>query len=221
MKYLFALIGYLFLLQPVFAQEADSLANEEDDPGVLIIPPINEKIKLGVKLGCGLFMMGGEEANNPYPIFGLTGGGYLRYRFNKHWALQTETNISIRGGKFDNKVDEYGTIRTYYADVPILLMYGLNEKNTNNLFAGAQYSNLLNSIMFKTNSLVQESQAPALNKHDVMLIAGAQFHTPFVGFQLAVKYGLLDANTGLLPAIGPVNQNKNLRHLAFEFSFIF
>jgi hypothetical protein len=36
-----------------------------------------------------------------------------------------------------------------------------------------------------------------------------------------VKYGLMDANKGLLPAIGPVNQNKNLRHLAFEFSFIF
>ena len=49
MKYLLALIACLLLLQTAFAQEADSLANEEDDPGVLVIPPINEKIKLGVK----------------------------------------------------------------------------------------------------------------------------------------------------------------------------
>jgi len=221
MKYLLALIACLLLLQTAFAQEADSLANEEDDPGVLVIPPINEKIKLGVKLGCGLFMIGGKEAINPYPIFGLVGGGYFRYRFNTHWALQTETNISIRGGKFGNKVDEYGTIRTYFVDIPVLLMYGLNEKNTSNVFVGTQYSNLLNSILFKTNSQVQESQSPALNKHDLMVMAGAQFHTPFVGFQLAVKYGLLDANKGLLPAVGPANQGKNLQHMAFEFSFIY
>lgn len=208
-------------LLPAFAQDTDSTDAGEDDAEVWVIPPINEQMKLGVKMGAGMFMIGGEEANKPYPLFGLAGGAYFRYRFKTHWSLQLEAMASIRGGRFDNKTDEYGTIRAYFADVPLLLLYGLNEKNTTNVFIGAQYSNMLNAVLFKTNAQVQETQAPALSKHDVMLIAGAQFHTPFVGFQLALKYGLLDANKGVSPNIGPVNQGKNFRHLALECCFLF
>lgn len=202
------------------AQETDSLDNEVDD-GAWAIPPINEKMKLGVKLGGGAFMMGGEEANNPSPLFGLVGGAYFRYRFNDHWAFQPEVNIAIKGGKFGNKVDEYETIRTYFIDIPILFTYGFNEKNTSNVLMGLQYGYLLNAVLYRKDALAAEGGTPALNKHDIMLVAGGQFHTPFVGFQLALKYGLLDANKGLLPNVGPVNQGKNLRHLAFEFCFIF
>lgn len=213
----FLLFPLAFTLQ---AQEADSTDTGEGEE-VRIIPPINEQMKLGIKLGGGGFMIGGEEANGPSPVFGLIGGAYFRYRFTEHWAFQPEITLSIKGGKFANKVDEYETIRAYFLDFPLLLTYGLNDKNKSNLLFGVQYGFMLNSSLYKKDALASEANSPSMNQHDIMLVAGGQFHTPFVGFQLAAKYGLLDANKGLLSYVGPVNQGKNLRHLAFEFCFIF
>ncbi len=178
-------------------------------------------MKAGVKMGAGLFMLAGEEANKPFPAFGLAGGAYFRYRFSEHWALQNELNITIRGGKFRNKANEYGTIRTYTMDVPVLLLRGLDEQNINNILFGVQYSYLLNSLLYKVDAQLAETQQPNLNKHDIFLIGGAQFYTPWVGFQLALKYGFLNVNNGLISTIPPANQGKMLRNLAFEFTFIF
>lgn len=221
MKHLLAIL-FSFITCFAFAQEADSTYNEdEEDLGSLVIPPINEQMKAGVKMGVGVFMLGGAEANKPAPVLGLVGGAYFRYRFIEHWAVQTELNLTIRGGKFRNKINEYGKIATYNIDVPVFLLHGFDEQNVNNILFGAQYSYVLNRMLYKVDAQTAEVAQPQLNKNDLLLVGGAQFYTPWVGFQLMLKYGLLNANKGLVPSIPPTNQGKMLRNLAFECTFIF
>ncbi len=225
MQHMHKYIILLLALIPgtLFAQQADStsIENEDDEMLSLYIPPLNEKMKIGIKFGMGLYMMGGEEANKPYPLFGINGGMYFRYRFNNHFHLQPEAMISFRGGNFDNNINEYVTIRSYFVDLPVLAVYGLNEKNTVNVIAGAQYSHLLNSAILKKDAQYAEGEAPKLSVHDIMVITGAQFATPFIGFQVLLKYGLINANRGLVPSVNPVSRGKELHHMALELDFMF
>jgi hypothetical protein len=219
-RFYFCCFLLVFSLQ-LHAQTDTTSVEDADDEPTLVIPPLNEKLKLGVKLGSGLSMMVGNELTNPRPTYMLTGGAYLRYRFSTHWSLQPEASISMRGSNFNNGTGQYTTIKMYTIDVPVLLLWGLNENNTANILAGLQYSRMLNSSIYLKGAQVPEDQAPRLKKNDLLGVLGAQFHTPFVGFQVAAKYGLIDINDGILPNLNPPNTGKDIHHLLLEVTLFF
>ncbi|MES2558588.1 MAG: outer membrane beta-barrel protein [Bacteroidota bacterium] len=216
---------FMLLLSGAFMSTAqtDTTQTEEEDnsEATLVIPPINEQLKVGIKFGTGVSTLVGNELKNPVPAYMLTGGAYLRYRFKPHWFIQPEVNISFKGSNFDNGVLQYESLRMYYVDVPVLLMRGLNKQNTSNVFAGLQYSRVLNTYLYLTDEQIPVSPSPAIKQHDLAAVLGTQFHTPFVGFQIAAKYGLFDINNGLLPNLDPPNTGKDIHHFVVEINLLF
>lgn len=212
----------LLALQLSAQTEPDSTSAEgEDEEGVIFIPTLNEKLKLGVKLGSGISTLMGNELVNPRPTYMLSGGAYVRYRFSEHWSLQPEANISLRGSSFKNGPDQYESIKIYYIDVPLLVMRGFGEKNRSNILAGVQYSRILNSSLYVSGASLPENSSPALKKNDLLGVVGGQFHTPYVGFQLVAKYGFIDINNGLLPGINPPNTGKDIHNFIVEVNLLF
>ncbi len=221
LKNILLIIFFSMSLSALAQEPQDSLQDEEEDERI-VVPPMNEKTKLGIKIGLGTAIMLGKEPNHPRPSLCLDGGMYFRYRFTRHWSVQPELTITYRGSNFSNSTDEYGSIRSYYLDFPLLLMYGLNENNTRNIVGGVQYSRLLNASIYKVGALGSpEEGAPALNNNDLLLIGGMQWHTPFVGFQVFLKYGLFNANKGLLPTLKPVSTGLPMHNCSLEINFIF
>lgn len=223
MSKFFIFIFFLSFSLACYAQEPDTTAiDNDDDEGVLVKPDNSAPLKLGLKLGVGYASMLGGELQNPTGCFDLNGAAYLRYRFKPRWAYQTEAGVSFRGSNFSNGPSEYSTIKLYYLDVPVMLLYGLNKTATSNLILGVQYSYLLNSSIYTSNGAFPEPTAPGLKKNDVLAIIGAQFYTPFVGFQITAKYGLLNINNGLLGAnTKPAYKGKDIHNFAIEIALIF
>lgn len=221
LSFILLLSGALVSTAQTDSTKTDNTPIEEEEESVLVIPPINEKLKVGIKFGSGLCMLTGNELTNPRPSYSLSGGAYLRYRFKKHWFIQPEATIAFKGGNFDNGNLQYSRLRMYYVDIPVLLMRGLNDQNTSNVFVGLQYSRLLNASIYLKDGLIPEATAPIIKKDDVAAVLGTQFHTPFVGFQFAVKYGLFDINNGILPNLNPINTGKDIHHLVLEINLLF
>ncbi|MES2779607.1 MAG: outer membrane beta-barrel protein [Bacteroidota bacterium] len=217
--FILLLSGALFSQAQTDSTETDSA--EDNSEAVLVIPPINEQLKVGIKFGSGVCTLLGNELANPRPSYMLSGGAYLRYRFKRHWFIQPEACITYKGSNFNNGTAQYQSVRMYYIDVPVLLMLGLNDENTSNVFVGLQYSRLLNASLYLKDAPLPESTAPAIKKDDLAAVLGTQFHTPFVGFQIAVKYGLIDINNGLLPNLNPPNTGKDIHHFTIEINFLF
>jgi hypothetical protein len=201
--------------------DTSTVPEGEEEEGVLFMPVLNEQTKLGVKLGSGVSTLLGNELSNPRPTYMLSGGAYMRYRFSKHWSIQPEANVSLRGSNFSNGADQYESIRIYYIDLPVLIMMGFDEKNQKNILAGVQYSRILNSSLYVSGASLPENTSPALKKDDVMGVLGAQFHTPYVGFQLVAKYGFIDINNGLLPGLNPPNTGKDIHNFIVELNLLF
>ena len=204
------------------AQEpVDTAAAPIDDDEEIVKPPMNEDSKMGIKIGTGITSMVGTEPNHPRPAMYLTGGIYGRFKIKPKWLIQTEANFSYKGSNFANQTGEYSAIKAYYIDIPILILHGLDPNNVNTIVGGLQYSRLLNAVIYKVGSYVPEGVDLSINKNDLSLVGGVQFHTPFVGYQLLLKYGMLNANTGLAPSLPPVSQGKSMHNLTFEIALIF
>lgn len=201
----------------VFSQTEDATADDE----IPVKPELNEELKAGVKLGLGMSALIGNESNTSVPQLMLTGGAYVRYRFSTNWMLQPEVSIVSKGGRFNNRSGEYGQIRCYLIEAPILLMYGFDKQNVNCVYVGAGYARVINSSLYKVGAYLPESSNIGLTKNDFFVATGMQFHTPFVGFQIGLKYGLINANNGLVSTVPPANQGKNLNHISFEIQFLF
>jgi hypothetical protein len=225
MRKLYTVVTFLLFSLACMAQQADSTSvdgENDNDEGVISKPDNSGPLKIGIKLGVGYSSMLGGELENPIGTFGLQGSAYLRYRFKPKFAIQTEVGASFRGSNFNNDVDEYTTIKTYYIDVPVLFVFGLNKTATSNLIIGPQYSRLLNSSIYISNGAAPEPDPPKLKKNDLLAVLGAQFYTPFVGFQVLAKYGLININDGLLGAnTKPAYKGKDIHNLAIEFNIIF
>lgn len=213
----------LFLFFAVAAQaQTDSTDNDDDAEATYAKPDNSGPLKLGIKLGSGYATLLGGEMQHATGTIGLDGTAYARYRFKPRFAMQMELGASFRGSKFNNGNGEYSAIKTYYLDVPVMMVIGLNKSALSNLVIGGQYAYLLNSSIYVNPSAYPEPVSPDLKKHDVLAVMGAQFYTPFVGFQLLAKYGLIDINNGLLGAnTKPVNQGRDIRHLSIEINFMF
>jgi hypothetical protein len=216
-----ALFFFLFLAGYTIAQ-TDSVDTDDDNEELTWLKgDMNEVHEYGIKLGFGFSTMLGGELDNPTPAFGLNGSGYYRYRYSEKSAIQTELGISLRGSNFANQVGEYSSIKTYNLDLPLLWVRAINNKKTSHLLLGAQYSYLLNASLFVNPKQIAESQKPKLNPNDVILIAGTQFYTGFVGFQMVAKYGLVNINNGLVSGLNPPLKNKDIHTFALEICLLF
>jgi hypothetical protein len=221
MKNLLFLLCWFCTIGYAFAQEEESDSTSGDDDFVLVIPPINEQLKAGVKMGTGMGMTVGGELLNPRPKVMISGGVYLHYRFSKHWSLQPEMNVAYKGSNYKNGDGQYTSLSVYTMDVPLLLMVGLTPENTVNLFTGMQYSRTLNRSMYEKGGLVPINPNPRMHDDDWAVVLGTQFQTPFVGFQIALKYGLRDLNTGLSSTLNPPNTGKEIHQSVLELNFLF
>ncbi|MCU0441423.1 MAG: PorT family protein [Bacteroidia bacterium] len=215
----------LFLTVTGLFGQTDSTSSTEDEsdaPAQFVIPPVNEQTKIGIKLGSGMCMFTGGAMQKPVPHILLSGGLYVRYRFKKHWSIQPEMNVSSRGSSFNLKESgDYRQVKLYTLDFPVLLFWGWTEQNTRNVVFGLQYSRQLSASLYLYSSAVPEPSTPALQKNDLLLIAGTHFQTPFVGVQILAKYGFIDLNNGLLPQLQPALQPGSIHQAILELNLLF
>lgn len=227
MKRYLCLFGLALLISmslSTYAQtDSADIAMEEDDPGAFewLKGDMNETHEYGIRLGTNTTTMLGGELKNPTTTFGLNGSVYYRYKFKPKDAVQIDLGFSMRGSNFNNNIGEYEAIRVYYLDAPIMWVHALNQKATTHAVIGLQYSQLLNSSIYIKPQALPESDKPKFKTYDVMALAGAQFYSGFIGFQLIAKYGLVNINDGLIPNLNPAFKNKDIHNFAFEINFLF
>lgn len=219
-KYLWLCL-LLLAFAPSFAQTDSSETTEEEDDFEWFKADMNTTHKFGLKIGINTSTMLGGELDNPRAAFGLNGSIYYRFRYSNKSAVQADLGISLRGSNFANPTGQYGSIKTYNIDIPLMWVRSLNSKNTSHLIVGAQYSYLLNAFLYIKPNAVAETEQPKLKRDDILLLAGTQFYAGVVGFQIVAKYGLTNINNGLISGLNPPLKNKDIHNFAVEVNFLF
>lgn len=217
----YTIVFLILLLCFEVQSQTDSTDSDDNEEPIWLKGDMNETHEFGIKLGCALSTMLGGEMDNPRPTFGLGGAVYYRYKYKPKAAIQAEVGVSSRGSSFANSAGQYSAIKTYYVDVPVLWVKSLSKSNKTHLLLGLQYSALLNASLYLKPNKTAESERPKLKSYDVLTVAGVQFYSGFVGFQIMAKYGLIDINDGLVANLNPPLKNKNINNLSLEFSFLF
>jgi hypothetical protein len=232
MSRLFTLLVLTCFSLVCYGQQTDSsTVSEEEDEGVIVKPDNSAPLKLGIGFGTGYSGMLGNELLHPIGRVSLQGGLYLRYRFKKNWGVHTGLGASFRGSNFNNGPSQYSSIRTYYLDVPVLFTYAFTQSQETLVVGGIQYSYLLNASMYVSTSSLPAPDPPGFNKNDLALVGGMQFNTPYVAFQLLLKYGLVNINldqpwpidknnTATSPTL-PANSGGSIHNFVFEINFLF
>lgn len=212
-----------------YAQQADSTVANENEEISFFKPDNSAPFKFGLKLGVGYSSFGGSEFAKAIGRAGMNGSAYMRYRFKQKWQFQTELGASFRGSNFNNATGEFSSIRMYYIDVPVMIAYAFDKKNNDLIIAGLQYSYLVNSSFYISTSALPTDAQPSLNRNDLMAILGVQFNTPFVGFQILGKYGLVNLNQNQLwptatqnaARTQPLNTGGTIHNFSLEFNLLF
>jgi hypothetical protein len=208
------------LLQAQVEETIDSTLEDDESRPVKVLP--DNKYKFGIKLGCQLSTLTGEENSNNTPNFGLNGGIYMRRKFkSEKWGYQIELNGSFRGSNFTQKDNEYSAIRLFYLDLPILCFINLTKDETHKILFGPQVSYLLTSSIYKGPFLDRYDSIPNLNKFDVLACVGYNYKMGHVSLQTMIKYGFMNINNGLLQGIKPTNTGKSMNNFLLELNFLF
>lgn len=208
------------LLQAQVEETIDSTLEEDESRPVKVL--LDNKYKFGIKLGCQLSSLTGEENKNNTPNFGLNGGVYMRRKFkSEKWGYQIELNGSFRGSNFSPKDNEYSAIRLFYLDLPLLCFINLTKDENHKLLFGPQVSYLLTSSIYKGPFLDRYDSIPNLNKFDVLACVGYNYKMGHVSLQTMLKYGFMSINNGLLEGIKPTNKGKTMNNFLLELNFLF
>ena len=217
------IVAYLIcsnLLKAQVEENIDSTLEEDETRPVKVLP--DNKYKFGIKLGCQLSTLTGEENSNNTPNFGLNGGVYMRRKFkSEKWGYQIELNGSFRGSNFTPKDNEYSAIRLFYLDLPILCFINLTKDETHKILFGPQVSYLLTSSIYKGPFLDRYDSIPNLNKFDVLACVGYNYKMGHVSLQTMIKYGFMSINNGLLQGIKPTYTGKSMNNFLLELNFLF
>jgi hypothetical protein len=217
---IFAFIFCSNMLQAQVDEAIDSTLDEDESRPVKVLP--DDKYKLGIKLGCHLSTLMGEENVNNASNFGLNGGVYMRRKFkSEKWGYQIEINGSFRGSNFTPKDNEYSAIRLFYLDMPLLCFINLTKDENHKILFGPQISYLLSSSIYKGPFLDRYDSIPNLNNFDVLACVGYHIRLGHVSFQTMLKYGFISINNGLLQGIKPTNTGKSMNNFLFELNFLF
>ncbi len=153
-------------------------------------PETKRKDKLGIRIGFGFTTLRSNALVNTSVSRGYQGAFYYRVNLFKGFHLSAETGASINGANFNNGDSGYSQLSILNLDFTVLGMFQLTADNRHNIIVGGQFSRLMRSSLF-VGPLPEASylQLP-LKKWDYAAVVGYHFNTRFVGFQLALKYGL-------------------------------
>jgi hypothetical protein len=167
----------------------------------------DEKFHVGMKAGLGPTILFGDELKNAKTKISFQGGVFFKHRLGQSLHFQSEALASYKGGKFDNGVQ---------IDVS-------NKTNKHIVFLGPQAGFLLSSEVYVNGAFKAKYRDLNLKKMDAMGVVGYQFNGYYTGFQVAIKYGLVDVNKNLyfkdvLPETGT---GKTIRNASIDFSFLF
>jgi hypothetical protein len=184
----------------------------------------DEKFHVGMKAGLGPTILFGDELKNAKTKISFQGGVFFKHRLGQSLHFQSEALASYKGGKFDNGVGSYERVSLLYLDFPQYLQIDVSNKtNKHIVFLGPQAGFLLSSEVYVNGAFKAKYRDLNLKKMDAMGVVGYQFNGYYTGFQVAIKYGLVDVNKNLyfkdvLPETGT---GKTIRNASIDFSFLF
>ncbi|OYU97574.1 MAG: hypothetical protein CFE21_04580 [Bacteroidetes bacterium B1(2017)] len=214
-----------FALSSLLASaQVDSTDYNDDDISMEWLKPSDdEKSRLGIIMGTQICTLTGTALPDNKPMFGLLGGGYGRINFRGGWSIQQELQVSFRGSNFKANPGDVGSFRFLYLDVPLLVFKQLGNKSKHKIGVGAQYSNLINGLMYLDKKSYPTAQAPKLDKNDWAAVLAYQYQFEYFALQCAVKSGFRNLNLGYAwPDLGkPLNNNGTLNNFAVELNIIF
>lgn len=117
-------------------------------PGVGITSTIaqthlNESLTWGLKAGLNISDLHGDDVIDPDVNVGFSGGLFLNYRFNNHWALQPEVLFSTKGADLESGLTGENGPANYrfgYLDIPVLAKFYIPAGTalSPNLYAGPE-----------------------------------------------------------------------------------
>jgi hypothetical protein len=177
--------------------------------------------KLGIKTAINLSTFTGSELTNPRLRFGYSAGAYYRTRINKNLHFQTEFLGNFKGSNFNNDLDEYSRIATFYLDLPLMIGYELSDNQL--IMIGPQLGYLALSSMYIGSKAKAHINDLALHPFALDGIISYQVNGKIVGFQAGLKLGVFDLNNGLnFEQINPPTGNGgSIRSLSFELGLLF
>lgn len=177
-------------------------------------PEAKRQDKFGIRLGFCLTRLNSPQLSNMNPTRGYQGAFYYRVNLFKRFHLNPEFGASVDGAKFNNGKTGYSQISMLYFDFSLIGLTQLDAKNNHNLVLGLQASRLMRSSLF-----IGPEQNPSylqlpFKKYDYAAILGYHYNLQYVGFQLALKYGLSniagDFNTFQRKSLNDNSQFENL-----------
>lgn len=153
-------------------------------------PATKRKDKLGIRVGFGITTLNSDALVNTTVSRGYQGAFYYRVNLFKGFHLNAETGASIKGAKFNNGDSGYTQLALLNLDFALLGMFQVTSDNKHNIVVGVQTSRLMRSSLFIGNQPEADYLQLPLKKWDHAAVIGYHFNTKYVGFQLALKYGL-------------------------------
>lgn len=153
-------------------------------------PDAKRKDKFGIRVGMGITRLNSPQLVNTKLSRGYEGAFYYRVNLFNGFHLNPELGASIKGANFTNGDVSYTQISLFNFDLTLLGIIQLDRDFNHNLVIGGQASRIMRSSMF-----IGPEQSPSFlqlpfKKWDYSAVVGYQFNTQYVGFQLALKYGL-------------------------------
>jgi hypothetical protein len=198
-------------------------------------PATTRKDKLGIRVGFGVTTLSSDALVNTRASRGYQGAFYYRVNLFKGFHLNAESGASVKGANFNNGDSGYSQLSLLYLDVGVLGMFQLTSDNKHNLIVGVQSSRLMRSSLFVGPEQFASFLQLPIKKWDHAAVVGYHFNTQFVGFQLALKYGLRNIagdffnfnkvsvnNSSQFVDLDPSMRNlSNLRNISVELSVYF
>lgn len=182
-KHIILLVAGLLILSSGFAQQYNQELDGFD-------PNTKRRDKLGIRIGFGITTLNSPELLNTAVSRGYQGAFYYRVNLLKNFHINTEMGASIKGANFNNGDVGYSQISLLYLDFNLLGMFQLTADNKHNLVVGGQSSRLMRSSLFVGPEQFASYLQLPLKRWDHAAVVGYHFNTQYVGFQLALKYGL-------------------------------
>ena len=136
----------------------------------------------------GSTFRGGNLASTS-PIFRLSGGGGIRYRYASGFEFETGLNYAVKGSELEGTIDEIpiiGVSEITYVELPVLMGYRFNSftKYKPRIVVGP-------SMAFKTDARIsfhapgsdfeQSESDETVEDRDLGLLVGADIIVPFKG----------------------------------------
>ncbi|MBT8326372.1 MAG: PorT family protein [Bacteroidia bacterium] len=183
----------------------------------------NSKNRIGIKTSINTSSIRGTEFENPRLKFGYTAGAFYQQYLNENWNFYTEFVGNFKGSNFKNDIDEYNRVSLFYIDVPLMLMYNLDDDKKQSVLLGPYASYLALSAVYVGSQRKAELSNIALKPFDFGIAGFYQLNGKFTTLQVGAKIGLYNINNGVnFEDITPeTGKNGTISNLGIEIGMLF